>query len=69
MASSPRQLLNGQEMLKICEFKFECHGIKFETLNVRSICGRKTEVSKEKRKKKVNKCCTREDEKFKELVL
>ena len=54
VAPSPRQLLNGQGVRRISGFKSECHGINFGTLNVRSLCGRKTEVCEELRKRKVD---------------
>ena len=38
----------------------ECHGIRFGTLNVGSLCGRKTEVCKELRKRRVDVCCMQE---------
>ena len=38
----------------------ECHGIIFGTLNVGSLCGRKTEVCEELRKRKVDVCCIQE---------
>ena len=60
MAPSPRQLLNGQGVRRISGFKSECHGIRFGTLNVGSLCGRKTEVCKELRKRKVDVCCIQE---------
>ena len=60
MAPSPRQLLNGQEVRRISGFKSECHGIRFGTLNVGSLCKRKTEVCEERRKRKVDVCCIQE---------
>ena len=57
MAPSLRQLLNGQGVQKISEFKLECHGIKFGTLNVRNLCERKTEVCEKMRKRRVDVCC------------
>ena len=60
MAPSPRQLLNGQGVRRISGFKSECHGIRFGTLNVGSLCGRKTEVCEELRKRKVDVCCIQE---------
>ena len=60
MAPSPRQLLNGQGVRRISGFKSECHGIRFGTLNVGSLCGRKTEVCEELRKSKVDVCCMQE---------
>ena len=47
-------------MQRISGFKFECHGIRFGTLNVVSLCGRKTEVCEELRKRKVDVCCIQE---------
>ena len=41
-------------------FKSECHGKRFGTLNVGSLCGRKTEVCEELRKRKVDVCCIQE---------
>ena len=61
MASpSPRQLLNGQGVRRISEFKPECHGITFGRLNVGSLCEKKTQVCKELRKRTVNVCCMQE---------
>ena len=60
VAPSPWQLLNGQGAQRISRFKSECHGIRFGTLNVGSLCGRKTEVCEELRKRKVDVCCTQE---------
>ena len=60
MASSPQQLLNEQEMQRITRFKPECHGTRLGTFNVGSLCGRKTEVSKELRKGRVDVCCMQE---------
>ena len=57
MAPSLRQLLNGQGVRRISVFKSECHGIRFGTLNVGSLCGRKTEVCEELRKRRVDVCC------------
>ena len=60
VALSLRQLLNGQGVWRISGFKSECHGIRFGTLNVGSLCGRKTEVCKGLRKRKVDVCCIQE---------
>ena len=60
MAPSPRQLLNGQGVRRISGFKSECQGIRFGTLNVGSLCGKKTEVCEELRKRKVDVCLSRE---------
>ena len=60
VAPSPRQLLNGQGVRRISRFKSECHGIRFGTLNVGSLRGRKTEVCEELRKRKVDMCCIQE---------
>ena len=60
MAPSPRQLLNGQGVQRISGFKSECHGIRFGTLNVGSLCGRKTKVCEELKKRKVNVGCIQE---------
>ena len=60
VASNPGQLLNGQGVRRISRFKSECHGIRFGTLNVGSLCGRKTEVYEELRKRKVDVCCIQE---------
>ena len=60
MAPSPRQFLNGQGVQRISGFKSECHGIRFGTLNVGSLCGRKTEVCEKLRKRKVGACCIEE---------
>ena len=69
MAPSPPQLLNGQGVRRISGCKSKCHGIRFGTLNVGSLCGRKTEVCEEPRKRRVDVCCIQKDEKAKELVL
>ena len=55
-----RKLLNEQGVRRISGFKSECHGIRFGTLNVGSLCGRKTEVCEELRKRKVDVCCIQE---------
>ena len=47
-------------MRRISEFKSECHEIRFGALNVGSLCGRKTEVCEEPRKRKVDVCCIQE---------
>ena len=60
MAPSLRKLLNGQRVRKISEFKLECHGIRFGALNVGSLCGRKTEVCEELRKRRVYVSCIQE---------
>ena len=60
VAPSPRQLLNGRGVRRISAFKSECHGIRFGTPNVGSLCGRKTEVCEELRKRKVDVCCIQE---------
>ena len=60
VAPSPRQLLNDQGVRRISGFISECHGIRFGTLNVGSLCGRKTEVCEELRKRKVDVCCIQE---------
>ena len=60
VAPSPRQLLNGQGVQRISGFKSECHGIRFGTLNVGSLCGRKTKVCEELKKRKVDVCCIQE---------
>ena len=57
---SLRQLLNGQGVRRISGFKSECHGIRFGTLNVGSLCGRETEVCEELRKKRIDVCCIQE---------
>ena len=44
MAPGPQQLLHRLGMQKISRFKPECHGIRLGTLNVGSLCGKKTEV-------------------------
>ena len=54
---SPRQLLNGQGVRRISGFKSGCHGIRFGSLNVGSLCERKTVVCEELRKRKVDVCC------------
>ena len=60
MAPSHRQLLNGKGVRRISGFKSECYGRKFGTLNVGSLCGRKTEVCEKQRKKRVDVCCMQE---------
>ena len=60
VAPGPQQLLNGQGVQRISGFKSECHGIRFGTLNVGSLCGRKTEVCEELRKRRVDVCCIQE---------
>ena len=47
-------------MQRISGIKSECHGIRFDTLNVGSLCGRKTEVCEELRKRRVDVCCIQE---------
>ena len=37
-----------------------CHRIRFGTLNVESLCGRKTEVCEGQRKRRVDVCCMQE---------
>ena len=61
VAPSPRQLINGKVVRRISGFKSECYGIRFGTLNVGSLCGRKTEVCEELRKRKVDVCCIQEE--------
>ena len=60
MTPSPRKLPNGQGVRRISGFKPECHGIKFGKLNVGRLCGRKTEVCEELRKKRVDVCYLQE---------
>ena len=60
MAPSPWQLLNGQGVQRISRFKSVCLGIRFAALNVGSLCGRKTEVCEELRKRRVDVCCMQE---------
>ena len=60
MVPSPRQLLNGQWVRRIFGFKSECCGIRFGTLHVGSLCGRKTEVCEELRKRRVDVRCMQE---------
>ena len=70
IAPSPQHLLNGQGVQRISRFKYECHGIRFATLNVESLCGRKIEVCEELRKRRVDVCYMQyEDRKAKELLL
>ena len=57
MAPSFRQLLNEHKGGRSLGFKSECHGIGFCTLNVGSLCGRKTEECKELRKRRIHVCC------------
>ena len=57
MAPSPRLLLNGQGVQRISGLTPECHGIRFSTINVGSLCGRKTEVYEEHRNRRVDVCC------------
>ena len=47
-------------MQPISGFKPECHGIRIDTLNMGSLCGRKTEVCEELRKRKIDVCCMHE---------
>ena len=47
-------------MQRIFGFKSDCHGIRFGTSNVGSLCGRKTEVCEELRRRKVDVCCIQE---------
>ena len=54
------KLLNGQGVQRIFGFVSECHGIRFGTLNVGSLCGRKTEVCEELRKRRVDVCYIQE---------
>ena len=56
LTPSPRQLSNGQGVRRIFGFKSECHGIRFGTLNVGSLCGSNTEVCEELRKRRVDVC-------------
>ena len=60
MALSPQQLLNGQGVQRTSQFKPERNGIRFGTLNVASLCGRKTEMCEELRKRRVDVCCMQE---------
>ena len=60
MAPSPQQLLNGPGVRRFSGFKSEYQGIRFGTLNVGSLCGRKTEVCEELRKRRVDVCCMQE---------
>ena len=59
-APSPRQFLNEQGVRRISGFKSKCHGIRFDTLNVESLCGRKTDVCEELKTRKVDVCCIQE---------
>ena len=61
-ASSPRQPLNGQGVLRIPGLKIhkEKVGVRFGSWNVSSISGRETEESEELRKRKVDVCCLQE---------
>ena len=52
MASSRRQLLNGQELRRTFG-----SGVRFGSWNVGSICERGTEFCEKLKKKKVNVCC------------
>ena len=45
---------------KNLRFKSECYGTRFGTLNVGSLCARKTEVCEELRKRRVDVCCMQE---------
>ena len=60
IAPSFQQLLIGQGVQRFSGFKSENHGIRFDALNVRSFCGRKTEVCEELRKRRVDVCCMQE---------
>ena len=57
MAPSPRQLLNLQVVRRIYGFKPECRRIRFGTLNVVSLCGRKAEMYEELRKRRIDVRC------------
>ena len=60
IAPSFRQLLNGKRVRRIFRFKPERHGIQFGTVNVGSLCRRKTLVCEELRKRRVDVCCMQE---------
>ena len=60
MSPSPRQPLDGQGVLRISGFPSDCRGLRFGTLNVGSLSGRKTEVCEELRKRRVDVCCVHE---------
>ena len=60
MAPSSQQPLNGLGVQRISKFKPECHGLRFGTINVGSLCGRKAEVCEELRKRRVHVCCMQE---------
>ena len=60
IAPSPHGFLNGWRMRRISGFKPENFGIRFVSVNVASLCGRKTEVCEELRKKRVDVCCIQE---------
>ena len=47
-------------MQNISGFKAECQEIRFGTLNVENLCGRKTEVCEELKKIKIDVCCMQE---------
>ena len=47
-------------MRRTSGFKPESRGIRFGTLNVGSLCGKKTEVCEEQRKKRVDVCRMKE---------
>ena len=61
VAPSPQQLLNGQGCKESLGLNLNLnHGIRFGTLNVGSLCGRKTEVCEALRKRKVDVWCIQE---------
>ena len=60
LAPSCQQLINGEGVQRISGFISECHGRRFGTLNVGSLCGRKTEVCEGLRKRKVDVCSIQE---------
>ena len=59
IALGPRQLLKRQGVQRVSTFKPECQEIRFGTLNVESLCGRKKEVHEEL-KRRVDKCSMQE---------
>ena len=46
IAPSPQQLSNGHWVQRTSGFKSKCHGIRFGTLNVGSLCGRRIKCVK-----------------------
>ena len=65
MAPSHQKPLNGQGMQRISRYNFKNKkntqiGIRYETWNFGSLCGRGTEVTEELRQRKLNICALQE---------